>query len=77
MLEPDNARGPHPADGAALQSNHSGSGIDNRSVAEADPEAVAHALVGRFGPAWCRRLGAELDQAVADLLAERRTVWGG
>lgn len=43
----------------------------------ADVEAVALALVDQHGPTWCRRLAAELAQAVAEVLAERRRPWGG
>lgn len=51
--------------------------LGREAPVDVDPEAVAHALLDRFGPTWCRRLGAELAQAVADVLAERRTPWGG
>lgn len=50
--------------------------LGRQAPADADPEAAAYALLDRFGPTWCRRLGAELAQAVADVLAERRTPWG-
>lgn len=43
----------------------------------ADVEAVAIALADRFGPTWCRRLAHELLEVAGELLADRRTVWGG